>query len=183
MSTTVHKNGQLSTKMDKRILELIMKEPEKKLHIREIARLCKLSPTTSLKAVSLLKEKGIIKVEKSANLTLVSADLDSPQYKIKKMLFNLESLYDSGIIGFLDSYYHDPRAIVLFGSYRRGEDLSRSDIDIAVITSQTKRPGIEKFENKLHRSIQILPVQLKSISEEFFNNLINGFVLKGHLAK
>jgi predicted nucleotidyltransferase len=163
------------------LLEILFNEPEKKKHIREIARLCKLSPNTVLSELKKLKKEGIIKTERSANLLLAGVNFDSEKYRTKKMIFNLESVYDSGLVDYLAKFYENSKAIILFGSYRRGEDISTSDIDIAIITLDKKRPDAALYEKKLKRSINLHLISLKEISEEFFNNLINGIVLKGYL--
>ena len=42
---------------------------------------------------------------------------------------------------FLNEYFGNPKAIILFGSFRLGEDLSTSDIDIAI-----EREGIDEYK-------------------------------------
>jgi len=50
----------------------------------------------------------------------------------------------SGLIALLKDKYEEPEAIVVFGSYARGEDTSESDIDIAVVTKKKKPNWILK---------------------------------------
>ena len=90
------------------------------------------------------------------------------------------SLYDSGLIDFLKEKYQFPETIIIFGSYSKGEDTEKSDIDIAVITRLEKNLDFSLFEKKLQRKINLLELKnLEKAKKEFINNLINGIVLDG----
>jgi len=158
----------------------LFKRPEKWSHIREMAREMRISPNSVRKEISLLKKKGIIEERKEGNMILYRANLNSENYIKEKMLHNLRAVLESGIADFLYDYYN-PSSVVLFGSYSRGEDTSESDIDITVITSSKKRPDVGKFEKILSRRIELSLFTRKEISQEFFNNIINGIVIKGFL--
>lgn len=163
-----------------KIIDLIFQFPEKWIHLREIARKCKISPNSVRKYVVELKKKGIIEQKKEANMILIRANIESEAYKREKRIYNLRNIYSSGVVDFLYKYYN-PKAIVLFGSYSRGEDILRSDIDIGIITNNEKRPDLSTFEKKLSRKIELSLFTRKEVSKEFFNNIINGIVLKGFL--
>ncbi len=160
--------------------QLIFATPEKWMHIREIARRLRISPNSVRKEAALLKKSGVIEQKKEGNMIMYRADMGSERYRREKMLSNLRNIFDSGIADFLNDYY-SPSAIVLFGSYSRGEDTSKSDIDIAVITSGKKRPDMRQFEKRLSRRIELSLFARKEVSGEFFNNIINGIVLRGFL--
>jgi len=84
---------------------------------------------------------------------------------------------------YLVKSFNFPETIVLFGSYARGEDTEKSDIDILVIT-QNKESLMElkELENKLNRKINIhILKSIKNSKEEFKNSIANGIVLYGHL--
>lgn len=166
--------------MTDKITNFIFKNPEKWIHIREIARRLRLSPETVRKHLERLKKQGIVEGRKEGNLLQFRANLENENYKHKKILHNLRAIYDSGIVDFLYESYR-PKAIVLFGSYARGEDLSRSDVDIGIVTSNKKRPNLSGFEKRLTRKINLSLFARKEVSNEFFTNIINGVVLKGVL--
>ena len=96
------------------------------------------------------------------------------------MLFNLAQLQSSGIIDYLKEQLGNP-AIVVFGSYARGEDTDSSDIDIFIASASKKKVSFERFEKKLHRPIQIFRyagiTHIKN--KELANNIINGITLHG----
>jgi len=166
--------------MIEKITELIFKTPEKWVHIREIARKLKVSPNSVRKYAARLKKKGIVEKKREGNMIRVRANLDDEKYKHEKMISNLHCIFDSGIAEFLFEHYH-PEVIVLFGSYSRGEDISTSDVDIGVLTKNKKRPDLSIFEKKISRKIELSLFSKKEVSNEFFNNIVNGIVLKGFL--
>lgn len=165
---------------DDKVLEAIFYRPEIWRSLRDIARQAKVAPNSVRKVVAKQKKKEILESRKDSNRVLVRAAVDKRSYIDKKRVYNLEKIYDLGIADFLDKRY-SPQAVVLFGSYSRGEDISRSDIDIAVITKNKKRADLSRFEAKLQRKISLSLFTQKEISEEFFSNLVNGIVLRGFL--
>lgn len=167
---------------EQKIIARIFEDPERTFHIRELARETKLNPNTVSKIVKDLVKKEIIQVKKEINEVEISIALESESYKKRKRIFNLESIYNSNILEELLEFYNKPKCIVLFGSYLRGEDSKESDIDIAVLTNNQNKPNVEKYERKLRRKIHILNIESKDkISNEFYNNIINGYVLYGYL--
>ena len=69
----------------------------------------------------------------------------------------------------------------MFGSYRRGEDVESSDIDIFVECAD-EPVNVAQFEKKLGRKIELhFKEDFTAYSKELKNNLINGIVLSGFL--
>jgi predicted nucleotidyltransferase len=85
------------------------------------------------------------------------------------------------VISYLRDEYEEPEAMVLFGSYSRGEDTSSSDVDIAVITGKRIKLDLKKFERKIKRNINIFELDIKTAEMEFLNDLANGIVISGYL--
>jgi predicted nucleotidyltransferase len=164
-----------------KILAKIFEKPEYHYHIRELARETDLNPNTISGATLLIGKTNpnLLIIEQPKILKEVHANVESIEYKREKQLFNLRSIYESGLLDFLIKEYDNPEAIVLLGSYARGEDLSNSDVDIAVITSKKENPDLAKFENKLKRKIHLLNFTYKQISDEFYLSLVNGIKLYG----
>ena len=74
-----------------------------------------------------------------------------------------------------------PKSIVLFGSYRRGEDTESSDIDLFVECKE-ESINLKPFEKVLGRKIEIhFKEDFMSYPKELKNNIINGIVLNGFL--
>lgn len=161
-----------------KILRELFDKPTYRFHIRELARATKLNPNTIINITNKLEKEGIVEKQSKKHLVEVSLDLEKEKTIQKKKLFNLSRIYDSGLVNFLIDKYSHPKSITLLGSYSRGEDIERSDIDIAVNTIKKEIVDLTSFEKILKRKIHLL-ILPKKISEEFFNNLINGVVLYG----
>lgn len=161
------------------VLSIIFKYPTTKFTIRELARKTEISAPTAMTIVRILQKEQIIKEETVATASQISANLESETYRRKKLIYNIEEVFSSSLVEYLTKTYKDPRAIILFGSYSKGYDIEKSDIDIAVITEEKHKLGLDVFEKKLARKISIHEITLDKISEEFKNNLYNGIVLKG----
>jgi|SRR3972149_6626594 len=163
-----------------KVMKLFFNSPEKKFHIREIARLTGLSAPGVLKILKKLKEESLLESEKSKVVENVNASRSEKFFWLKRS-YNMISLFESGLIGFLKDKYEEPEAIVVFGSYSRGEDTSESDVDIAIVTKKEAQMDLEGFEKYLRRKISIYEIQVDSSEKEFLNNLANGTVVYGFL--
>lgn len=163
-----------------KVMRLFFENPEKKFHIRQIARLAGISSTGAIKIVKKLKKNALLKSRKERVVEEVEADFEGRFLHVKRA-YNLVSLHDCGLVKALKEFYEEPQAVVLFGSYGEGTDISRSDIDIAVVTKKNELADVEKFEKKLHRKIKIVTLALDKAAAEFKNSLANGIVLSGYL--
>ena len=162
-----------------KVLAVFFESPSKEFHLRELSRLLKLSMPTIISVTDkLAKEKLIIK-EKGKVITKVTANRDNIDFARRKRLHNLELIYNSSLINHIAESYNQPKAIILFGSFSRGEDIEKSDIDIAVITNKKLNLDLSKHENILKKAISLHEVNLDKISEEFKANLLNGIILEG----
>jgi predicted nucleotidyltransferase len=98
----------------------------------------------------------------------------------EKRLYNFYAIEESGIIQYLEEKIM-PKCIVLFGSYRRGEDTEQSDIDLFVESKQ-QDADVKSFERKLQRPIQLhFNSRFMEYPTELKNDIINGTVLHGFL--
>ncbi|MEM2173958.1 MAG: nucleotidyltransferase domain-containing protein [Candidatus Pacearchaeota archaeon] len=163
-----------------KIMELFFKYPERKFHLRELERLKKLSMPGVRKIVLKLEKENLLKSEKAKMVKNFYAARNEKFIQLKRA-YNLYSIFDSGLLNFLKDKYEEPEAIVLFGSYSKGEDISKSDIDIAIITPKQKELDLSIFEKKLGRKIRIYEIRLEKAEKEFLNTLANGIILYGYL--
>jgi predicted nucleotidyltransferase len=170
--------------MDK-ILELFIKNPEKEFHVRGISKLVGKSPTTVSKYLKKLASDNILLLEKKFNHLLFRANVENKKYKREKLKYNLDLLNESGLVKFLEDQFNQPEAIVLFGSFAKAENGSKSDIDILVISPTEKEANLEKYEKILGFPIQLFVNSRKNIekmkdkNKGLLNNFINGHVLSG----
>ena len=161
-----------------RIMELFFKFPYSSFHIRELARLTGLSSTGVIKIIKRLKKEKLLVSKKSNNIEEIKPDF-SGRFMLMKRLYNIYSLYDSGLVEYIKKYYEMPQSIILFGSYSNGSDTEKSDIDIAIVSGKKNSADIEKFEHRLSRKINLHLIDIKNTPKEFINSLANGIVLEG----
>ena len=161
------------------VMEFFFKYPERKFHLRELERLTGLSMPGVKKIVEKFKKEGLLNSEKEKVVKNYFATRNEKFTQIKRA-YNLYSIFSSGLLQFLKDKYEEPEAIILFGSYSKGEDISTSDVDIVVVTKKQEKLDLARFENKLTRRITLYEVDLESVEKEFLNTLINGIVLSGY---
>jgi len=163
-----------SKKLD--VLKVFFNKPKAELSIRELSRQSTVSPRWVSKTVSELGEEQILEKQENPANTSVSI---GEEFKTVKRIYNLSQLYNTGLVEHLEKELR-PEAIVLFGSYEKGEDLEDSDIDIAVISGRNKEISLEKFEKELNRTINIQHIEDSTKTDKNFrNSLANGTVLDG----
>jgi len=172
----------MSTKNLDKVLGILFDSPTRVFHIRELSRITGLNPNTVINIVKVLCKENIIRKIEKTHVVEISLNLSNSYTINKKRIFNIERIYSSGIIDFLVKRY-SPSSISVLGSYSKGEDIEKSDIDIAVITNRKEQADLEDYEKKLGRKIHLLLLDKREISEEFFNNLINGVILYGVIRK
>lgn len=161
-----------------RILGLLFDFPTRRFHIREMARAIDVSAPAASKAVRKLGEEGLVTCKKGFVFE-IAANI-SDKFKNLKRVHNLKRIYESGLAEYLSEKF-PLSAIVLFGSYSKGEDIEKSDIDMSVL-GEEKKLELEKFEKKLNRKINIEFIDFKKASLELKESLINGIVLHGNIA-
>ncbi len=125
---------------------------------------------------SIIKQR--IENKGTRKFPLYIANTESEIYKYYKKIFNLIELRE--LVQFLRDKLM-PAAIILFGSYQRGEDIEESDIDLFV-QSKEKKVELGRFRRKLGRNIQLhFQTDFSDYPKELKNNIVNGVVLYGYL--
>jgi predicted nucleotidyltransferase len=162
-----------------KVMKLFFGNPDGKIHLREIARQVHLSAPGVSKIVARLKNEGLLLSEKTDLVDNVFASKNDKFLRLKRC-YNVLNIYGSGIVEFLRQQYEEPEAIVLFGSYGKGEDGLKSDIDIAVVTGLTKVLDLKRFEKRIGCKVNLYEIRVKECKKEFLNNLANGIVLCGY---
>ncbi len=167
------------TLLEIEIFELLSNKAGEKLSQREIAKILKVSPTTIKEPARKLKEKNLIKIEKTKTINFISFNRDEEKAINLKRAQNLKNTYTTGLTEHLKNELPGS-TIIIFGSYSRGEDTNNSDIDIAVIERKEKKLTLNEYEKKLNRKININYYKtLKEINPELKNNILNGIIING----
>jgi predicted nucleotidyltransferase len=167
-----------------KVAEVFFDEPTKAHYLVEISKKSNIAHTSvkvhleSLKKIGIMQESSEKKGKR--NFPIYKADIESEEYRFYKRIDNLEKLRKSGLSGFLKDKFM-PNAIVLFGSYEKGEDTEESDIDL-FLGCEKKEVELARFEKMLHRKIQLhFKAKFKEYPKELKNNIINGIVIEGYL--
>lgn len=166
------------------VLEIFFREPTKEHYLMEMSKNTGIAHTSIKPNLLKLVKSGFIKqvIQKKGKrkFPVYRAIADSRGFRKYKRLYNLTALLESGLIDFLEEKIA-PKAIVVFGSYMRGEDLEDSDIDL-FIEGIEEKVDLSFFEKKLKRRIQLhFKKEFGSYPKELKNNIINGLVLHGFL--
>lgn len=162
--------GQMDENMDK-ILELFFEFPNQKFTIRGMAKMTKIPKSTVQNYLAELKSIGLVTKDNQASNTRF--------FKIKKVNYFIEKIYAYGLINYLNEVF-SPSCIILFGSFRKGDSVKESDIDIFIETTKKIEPDLSKFEEKLKHKVQIFKeTNINELPPRLFNNVINGIKLEG----
>lgn len=183
-----------------RIFSVLFRFPDKEFSMTDLAKEAGVAKANIGKILDNLHSAGIIEITKLNVTWRIRANQRNWDFIKSKIIYNLNAVFQSGLVEILDHIYDHPKAIVLFGSFRKGEDISNSDIDIAVETDQNvanryialslqQLPEltpdmsrvIMEFEKNINRHIQIHVFNRKGMNAGVFNNIANGIVLSGFL--
>ncbi len=166
-----------------KIAELIFNFPNKTFHVREFSKKTNFSTTAVTSAITELNKYKIVNVKKTNITTNIKANLESEAYYFYKKIFNL---YKFERYPFLLNEIKEklkPKAIVVFGSFAKGEDVEESDIDLLVISNNKAKIELKKdYEEEFKRKINLhVLASLEKSSNEFKNAIANGIVLDGYI--
>jgi len=167
-----------------RTAEIFFVNPTKEHYLMDISRSIGLAHTSVKKSLNHMVKSGLIteSVEKKGRrkFPLYKANIGSKHFRRHKLIYNISSIMESGIIDFIEEKLM-PKSAVLFGSYRNGEDTESSDIDLFV-ECKKEELNIKAFEKKLKRKIELhFKENFALYPKELKNNIINGIVLSGFL--
>ncbi|MBS3075280.1 nucleotidyltransferase domain-containing protein [Candidatus Pacearchaeota archaeon] len=186
--TVINKNYKLLIETgNQRIMEILFRFPDREFSLSELAKLSKVAKTNVGLMLENLQKLDFIEITKLSNLWRIKANQRNWGFIKSKIVYNLNFVYQSGLVEFLIGYFKNPKSIILFGSFGKGEDMSNSDIDIAIENDETKSYEIiglrelSEFEKAIDRKIQIHIFNRKEIDIHVFNNIANGIVLFGFL--
>jgi len=168
-----------------RVLTVFFEEPYREFHLREIAEIAEVSPSTAKRFLDFYESSGFLVKGRKANLALFRADMENVSFRFMKVahfLFRARPL-----TGFLTEAYAGS-SIVLFGSCARGEDGSESDVDLLVVGRRAEKVDLTRYEDSLGRRINMMvfyPQEWEEKVEEdraFYERiLVDGIVLQGTL--
>ncbi|MBS3140340.1 nucleotidyltransferase domain-containing protein [Candidatus Woesearchaeota archaeon] len=170
-----------------KIMHWFFSYPVREIGLTELSRHLKIAKTTANRIVAKLAKEGFLKIEIIGNLWRISQDLSHEYNVVWKIPYNLHLVYQSGIINEIRKVFLNPRAIILFGSYRKGDDTEKSDIDIAVEVLEEKDLEIihlgmiPQLGYRSNVPVNIHIFSRNKINLNLFANIANGIILEGFL--
>lgn len=163
-----------------RILRIFLNSPTESFRLRELSKLSKISPLSVMNYLNGFESEGLIKKYRKRGVPYYQALRDDENFILYKKISIIYELHETGLIKELWNKTA-PDAIILYGSYAKGEAIENSDIDLFIIGKE-KKVNLEKFEKLLGKKMHIIfEKDFNNVSSELKNNLINGIILKGYL--
>jgi len=169
------------TKLQSEIFNFLSKNVGKEINQNLLAKELKCSPTAVAKSLKYLEKENLVLVKRNKimNLNLIELNRENQNAVNLKRVENLKSIYESRIIEELEEKFPGG-TIILFGSYSKGEDNFKSDIDLAIIGKKEKTIDLSNYEKYFNKEIILnFYASFKEIDTELKNNLCNGTVLSG----
>ena len=161
--------------------------PSKEFSLNDLIENLGMSKTTANVVVNQLANEGFIIISRLGKTWRIKANISHPLFITKKIPFNLNIVYESGVIEWIKNNIPNARAIILFGSYRKGDDIEESDLDIAVETISNEPftiLSVLKIKSLGYRKdvrANIHVFSRKNIDLNLFANIANRFILDGFL--
>ncbi|MBD3318511.1 hypothetical protein GF342_01230 [Candidatus Woesearchaeota archaeon] len=160
--------------------------PETDFTLSELCTNLEISKTTANTIVNHLESIGFLTKQVLGKVWRIRANPSHDFFITKKIPFNLQSVYECGVLQWIATNIPNARAVILFGSYRNGDDTEQSDIDIAVEVLSNQEIEIIPLHVKAlgYRTNVPLNVHVFSrnkIDLNVFANIANGILLKGFL--
>lgn len=161
--------------------------PDKEFSLNDLCSTLKISKTTANTVVKHLIGEGFLEIEMLGKLWRISCNQKHSYNITRKIPYHLQLIYESGVIEVIREKVPSVRTIILFGSYRKGDDNEKSDIDVAAeIISDDDYKIIEMGTVPQLGYRQNVPVTLhvfsrNKISLNLFANIANGIILEGFL--
>lgn len=162
--------------LEEEVLEFFCKNPTNRYTVTEVSNKLDYSKPSISGKFTELENKEILEITKKRNTKLASFKRE--ENKQLKQLINLNRLQNTNIIQKIVEDHQYPQAVILFGSFAKGEDTEKSDIDIAVISTQNSK---EDYGNIMERKISITKFEPSQIPENMLETLANGITLYGYL--
>ena len=174
-----------------KILQWFFSYPTIPISLSELAKELLISKKTANRIVlQLIEEKFLIK-EEIGRTWRISSNPKHLYNLTKKISYNLslvyQLLYNGELMNRIYETVGNSKAIVLFGSYRKGDDNEKSDIDLAVevIGNQDLKiinlGTISQFGYRKNVPVNLHVFSRNKIDINLFSNIVNGIVLAGFL--
>jgi predicted nucleotidyltransferase len=168
------------TRVTMAVLEILGKDPNTSLHVREVAERAKVSVGSASIVLGTLQRSGLLTVEERGNMKFYRIDLTDPRARQFKVLFNVYRLKPLA-----DRLSGEADQVVLFGSAADGTDTIDSDVDLLILTQHENvvREILRKFQREYDRPLSPIIMnandyaRLRKRDTSLYQNIGRGKVL------
>lgn len=143
-----------------RLLAFFFENPRFEIHLRELARNVRMSPSTVLRNIKVLEKEGLVVRRRERNATFFKSAM-SNEFKALKVAYTVSKMEERGVAELISNNSKGLSSILLYGSAARGEDDRESDYDFLVIAADCRLDAI-RLSERLGRESNL---QVYSISE------------------
>ena len=182
----IKKAGGERSFLEESVMFLFFAFPEKQFSFTEILGFVGGSKGTLSGVVEKLIKQGFLLRKIVGKSWQVSVNLEHKFNQTIKISHNLFLIFASGVLDLIKQKFNS-KAIVLFGSYRKGDDNSESDVDIGVEVFGEQKVKIIEFAEikkmgfRKNVRVNVHLFSRKEIADNLFSNIANGIVLDGFL--
>ncbi|PIN86627.1 hypothetical protein COV19_03870 [Candidatus Woesearchaeota archaeon CG10_big_fil_rev_8_21_14_0_10_44_13] len=164
--------------------------PEAETGLNDLSSNLEISKTTAKKIINMFVEEGFLIKKIYGKTWRITCNKNHIYNFTKKVAFNLEmvyGIYGKGMREDILKHANNPKSVILFGSYRKGDDTEKSDVDIAVEIAGNEEIKIIQlgiislFGYRQNISVNIHIFSRNKIDINLFSNIANGIVLEGFL--
>jgi predicted nucleotidyltransferase len=166
------------TPLGMKILTFLARHPEQEFYMREIAQLINKSVGGTHKTLKSLQTLNFVIEKKSGRNIYYRVNTTNPSVKNFKIFMTTTELNP-----LINDLKNIAEKIIIFGSCAIGDDTSDSDIDLFILTQDTKKVNDSLKEKHLERTIQAVVVnaiglvKLKEKDKAFYQEINKGIVL------
>jgi predicted nucleotidyltransferase len=130
-----------------KLLSFFFQKPEREAYVKELSRAVKISAGSASIICKRLSDEKILNRNKKGNAIFYSLVNTNPLVKKIKSAWFLEM-----ILAFREVWENEEfQSVALYGSYASGDFISKSDIDILVVTNMEEEKIFEVFREMRHK--------------------------------
>jgi len=173
-----------------KVLNWFFSFPDIETGLNDLSAELKISKTTAKKIIEVLEKESFLIKKVYGKTWRITCNKSHIYNFTRKVAFNLSMVleaYAGGLREHIRSVVGNAKAVILFGSYRKGDDTEKSDVDIAVEIAGNEdikiiRLGvIPLFGFRPDVPVNLHVFSRDKIDTNLFSNMANGIVLEGFL--
>jgi len=173
----------LASKQEK-VLELFFNEPTKHWHFGDVVHKANMSQDRVNHWLRVfVKENLVRRIKLKGKMPFFIGNYEHPDFCYRKRAYGLDKMQGSGLLSRLHSL-KNVKAVVIFGSFARGDWNAESDVDVFVLGSVSDLKHKMKWKNS-GREVQIHAFRtvedIKDIRSGLIHNVVQGYFVKGSI--